>query len=61
LILEYHKPRETFGSNFNLRRYVKAQYALADLISLLRANGKEVAVAVHPVVRRCRLALSNPR
>jgi len=35
-----------------VRRYTAAQYALADLISLLRANGKEVAVAVHPVAGR---------
>jgi len=30
----------------------KAQYAIADLISLLTANGKEVLVAVHPVAGR---------
>uniref|UniRef100_A0A7S0SHF6 proton-translocating NAD(P)(+) transhydrogenase n=2 Tax=Mantoniella antarctica TaxID=81844 RepID=A0A7S0SHF6_9CHLO len=30
----------------------KAQYAMSDLITLLRANGKEVAVAVHPVAGR---------
>uniref|UniRef100_A0A7S1T8B3 proton-translocating NAD(P)(+) transhydrogenase n=1 Tax=Tetraselmis chuii TaxID=63592 RepID=A0A7S1T8B3_9CHLO len=30
----------------------KAQYAIADLIALLQANGKEVLVAVHPVAGR---------
>jgi len=30
----------------------KAQYALADMIALLRSNGKEVIVAVHPVAGR---------
>jgi len=30
----------------------KAQYAVADLIAMLRANGKEVTVVVHPVAGR---------
>ena len=30
----------------------KAQYAMADLIAMLRAEGKEVVVAVHPVAGR---------
>ena len=30
----------------------KAQYSIADLVSLLQANGKEVLIAVHPVAGR---------